>query len=82
MANTTLPEKTYRITVRTDRPLLAAEGGGARYLWLRLCAPAPLQNAERPPLNLGLVLDRSGSMAGAKLDYAKRAASHALRLLE
>ena len=81
MANTTLPEKTYRITVRTDRPLLGAEGGGARYLWLRLCAPAPLQNAERPPLNLGLVLDHSGSMSGSKLDYAKRAASYALRLL-
>lgn len=37
--------------------------------------------AARTPLNLGLVLDRSGSMEGAPLEYAKQACSHIVDLL-
>lgn len=34
-----------------------------------------LDSAERPPANVSIVLDRSGSMAGQKLDRAKEAAA-------
>ena len=42
---------------------------------------APLVTRTRPPINLSLVLDRSGSMAGSALRLAKRAAQHAVRQL-
>ncbi|MCC6446698.1 MAG: VWA domain-containing protein [Armatimonadetes bacterium] len=38
--------------------------------------------AARMPLNLCLVIDRSGSMEGEPLDYVKRAAGHVVDLLE
>ena len=40
------------------------------------------QAHQRPPVNLSIVLDRSGSMAGEKLEKAKDAAIEALRRLD
>ncbi len=45
-------------------------------------APAPRRSGGRPPLNLALVLDRSGSMAGEPLEMAKEATVAALRQLK
>jgi Ca-activated chloride channel family protein len=71
---------TMRLQVETDRPLIAGDSM-TRYALATVVAPegAPRQ---RPPVNLGLVLDRSGSMTGEKIRLAKDAAVAAIRRLD
>ncbi len=58
-----------------------ADGGYLVRALLRITGEAP-EAADRPPLNLGVVLDRSGSMgARGKLERAKEAASLLVRRL-
>ena len=45
------------------------------YLMVLVKADAAVDETKRRALNLSLVIDRSGSMAGAKIDYTRRAAS-------
>jgi Ca-activated chloride channel homolog len=52
---------------------LVAHNGGTVYLLVSITAP-PAESRPRQPMNLVLVLDRSGSMADErKIDYAKTA---------
>jgi len=48
---------------------------------VQITAPGRSRQATRPPVSVALVLDRSGSMAGRKMELARKAVDHAVRLL-
>src|SRR5215211_8758382 len=64
-----------------DRRLVPTEDTTERYLRVQLQAPDKAGPGGRLPLNLALVIDRSGSMEGSKLEKAKEAAIFCLRNL-
>jgi Ca-activated chloride channel family protein len=57
-----------------DYDVITEERDHKLYMMARLEAgPAP-ETTKRRPLNLSLVIDKSGSMAGSKIDYTRQAA--------
>ena len=89
---TSAPEKLQRATAVTPAPVaihLSAtlesshvlRGLSDTHMIVRIKAPAD-PGTERPPVSLGVVLDRSGSMHGEKLDQAKRAAVELVSALD
>ncbi|HEU0113496.1 MAG TPA: VWA domain-containing protein, partial [Thermomicrobiales bacterium] len=69
-----------RLVVHADWERLAVgPGGGEVRLLVRIETRGEI--VRRAPLDLALVVDRSGSMAGGKLDLAKQAIDEALRRL-
>lgn len=74
-----------RLAIRPDRRLIRANGRSERFLLVDLVAPtvAPDPSRRRPPVNLGFVLDRSGSMGSQdKLGLARQAVLEAVHRLE
>lgn len=69
------------LTVRTDRALVRASSCSTRYALATVTAPRAPERTARIPVNLALVLDRSGSMAGEKFALARQAIEQALAQL-
>lgn len=72
-----------RVTCRveTDRSVLPADDPQNVILKITLDAPKVPENTTRPRVNIALVMDRSGSMGGTKIEMAKTAAMEALSRL-
>lgn len=62
-----------------DQGIILAGPGQKVYLKVGLVGRG--ENTARPPLNLSIVLDRSGSMEGEKLAQAREAAIYAVNML-
>jgi Ca-activated chloride channel family protein len=69
------------LNIQTDRAQIPAGSTAERFLAITITAPTREAKTERPAVNVALVLDRSGSMAGRKIEMARKAVEHAVRLL-
>ncbi len=74
-------DSLVKCRVETDRRLLPADETQNIIVKVTLDALKPVETTSRPAVNLAIVLDRSGSMNGQKLEKAKKAAIEALRRL-
>ena len=70
------------LQVNADKKVISGGKANTRILEICVTSPVNADQRERSPLNLSLVLDRSGSMAGEKLHFVKQAAAHVVDLLE
>ena len=80
-ADAEVSESGVKCRVEIDRAILPAGGAQRAVVKITLDAPPPPGKSIRPAVNLAIVLDRSGSMAGQKLERAKDTAIEALRHL-
>lgn len=68
------------LQTRVSTPLAPAGRLGTAYLKVQLTG-RPMAMATRPPVNVALVIDKSGSMQGTKMERAKEAAMQAISRL-
>jgi Ca-activated chloride channel family protein len=69
------------LQVQADRTLVRTSGNSTRYALLAFTAPDGARRRAREPINVALVIDRSGSMGGSKIRLAREAVVQALRTL-
>ena len=67
-------------TITFDRTIVTVLQDATVNLLVELTAP-PAPVADRPPLDVVLVLDKSGSMSGEPIESVKAATAHLLRLV-
>jgi Ca-activated chloride channel family protein len=74
-------EPSVRLRVDVDRAVLPSASTEKAVVKIALDGLRPPRRELRPPVNLALVIDRSGSMSGAKIAKAREAALEAVRRL-
>lgn len=64
-----------------SRAAVSSDSATTLDVLLRIIPPTDEVELKRPTLNIGLVIDRSGSMSGQKMEYVRQAACYAIQQL-
>ncbi len=75
-------ENSVSLALQADKQVINQDAVCTRIVEISITPPEKQAEVERAPLNLSLVLDRSGSMQGEKLHFVKQAAAHVIDLLD
>jgi Ca-activated chloride channel family protein len=70
------------LTARLAQPVMKSGERQTNYLRIALDGCAPQRNADRTPVNVAFVIDRSGSMSGERIAQAREAAVMAIKRLD
>ena len=81
-SKTSSAARTLSLNTQADRMLVRSGARSTRYALVTILAPTALRSSTRIPVNLAIVLDRSGSMGGQKFLLARRAVELALAQLQ
>jgi len=73
--------KNLQLNIVSDKDLISKDTASERIFQLSYKAPPSSKKVERMPMNISIIIDRSGSMSGGKLSYARKAACHLVSLL-
>jgi Ca-activated chloride channel family protein len=79
--NAAFAGNSIKLSVEPSQSVLAAGEPNKAYVRVQLEGLPDEEPAARPPVNVALVIDRSGSMRGPKIEQAKEAAILALSRL-
>jgi Ca-activated chloride channel homolog len=82
MSGLHLQAAPVNLRIELDREVLPANQPNKAIIKLTLEAPMPPKQAKRPAVNLSIVIDKSGSMQGEKIQQAREAALEAVRRLD
>src|SRR5436190_18533991 len=75
-------QKPMGLDARLANPVMKAGTKQKNYLRVALNGCEPKRNANRTPVNVAFVIDRSGSMAGPRIAQAREAAIMAINRLD
>lgn len=64
------------------RPVVSSDRPSSLDILVKIVPPAQAIDLKRPALNIGFVIDRSGSMSGQKIESARQAACYAVQQLQ
>jgi Ca-activated chloride channel family protein len=77
-----MEKNSLQLKLNSEQTLIARDVPSQRILEIGIQAPSTETPTNRAKLNLALIIDKSGSMSGSRLEYAKQAALYVVDRLE